>query len=154
MVKRPIIPLISFLAGSALMLGVYLGVLSWLEGWTYAVFQLQRDRLYVVPIIGAFGLQSALYSILRVGLYSRAAPKTTGGAMMGASGGTSTTAMVACCLHHATNLLPVLGVSAAAAFLARYQRPFMQLSLAMNLAGILIMLAALRPARQGTESGI
>ena len=67
---------------------------------------------------------------------------------MGASGGTSATAMVACCLHHVTNVLPILGISAATAFLARYQRPFMQLGLAMNLVGILVMLVTLQRARQ------
>ncbi len=36
--------------------------------------------------------------------------------MMGTSGGTSVTAMVACCLHHVTDVLPILGVSAAAEF--------------------------------------
>jgi len=130
------------------MTGVYLGFLSLLEGWDNAVYQFQRDRLYVVPIIIAFGMQSALYSILRFQLYAPVAPKATNGIMMGASGGTSATAMVACCLHHATNVLPILGLSAATAFLARYQRPFMQLSLLMNVAGIVIMLATLQRARE------
>lgn len=38
--------------------------------------------------------------------------------------------------------------SAATAFLGRYQRQFRQLSLAMNFAGILLMLANLQKARQ------
>jgi len=146
--RRPIIPLIAFVAGSALMAGAYLGFLSWLEGWNYAIFQLGRDRGYVVPIIAAFGLQAALYSVLRFRLYAPVKSTRTSGAMMGASGGTSATAMVACCLHHAANVLPILGVSAAAAFLARYQRPFMQISLGMNLIGILIMFVILQRARQ------
>ena len=51
---------------------------------------------------------------------------------MGTSGGTSVTAMVACCLHHVTDVLPILGLSAAATFLTRYQRPFMLIGLGMN----------------------
>jgi hypothetical protein len=68
--------------------------------------------------------------------------------MLGTSGGTSTTAMVACCLHHVTNVLPVLGLSAATAFLSRYQRPFMLVGLAMNIGGILFMLLVLYRARR------
>jgi hypothetical protein len=50
-----LIPGIAFTAGTALMAGLYLGVLSWLEGWQYAVFQFSRDRIYVVPIISHSG---------------------------------------------------------------------------------------------------
>ena len=62
---------------------------------------------------------------------------------MGASGSTSVTAMVACCLHHVTDVLPVLGLSAAATFLTRYQRPFMLVGLGTNILGILVMLSVL-----------
>jgi hypothetical protein len=147
-VRRPVIPIIAFAAGTALMAGIYLGLLSWLEGWKFAAFQFSRDRTYVVPIIVAFGVQAALYSMIRFRLHAPVRATVPSGAMMGASGGTSATAMVACCLHHATNVLPILGISAATGFLARYQRPFMQLGLAMNLIGILIMCIALRRARQ------
>lgn len=152
--RRPFIPIIAFLAGILLMTGIYLGFLSWLEGWKYAVFQLQRDRVYVVPIVLVFGVQAALYSILRFRLFAPVAAPGASGAMMGASGGTSATAMVACCLHHVTNVLPILGLSAATAFLARYQRPFMQVSLAMNVAGILIMLVTLQRARRGLSPAL
>ena len=68
--------------------------------------------------------------------------------MMGACGGTSATAMVACCIHHVTDVLPILGLSAAASFLTRYQRPFMLTGLAMNLIGIGVMLFVLYRERQ------
>ena len=148
-VRRLLIPGLAFTAGTALMTGFYLGALSWLEGWQYAVFQFSRDRAYVVPIIIAFGVQAALYSVIRFRLFGTVQNGGAGGIMMGSSGGTSATAMVACCLHHATNVLPILGISAATAFLARYQRPFMQVSLAMNLLGILVMLMSLQRARRG-----
>jgi hypothetical protein len=56
--------------------------------------------------------------------------------------------MVACCLHHVTDVLPVLGLSAAATFLTRYQRPFMLASLGVNLIGILVMLFILYRERK------
>ena len=146
--KRTLIPIAAFLLGAALIAGVYLGFFTAVEGWNYAVSQFVRDRFYVLPIILAFGIQAALYAILRRGLYPTVMGARPGAAMMGTSGGTSATAMVACCLHHVTNVLPILGLSAATAFLARYQRPFMLLGLAMNMAGILFMLLVLYRARQ------
>jgi hypothetical protein len=59
--------------------------------------------------------------------------------LAGAGGGTSTVAMVACCAHHVTDVLPLLGLSAAAAFLAEYRIPFMLVGLVTNLIGIGVM---------------
>jgi hypothetical protein len=44
--------------------------------------------------------------------------------------------MVACCAHHATDVLPLVGLSAAATFLAEYLILFMLVGLTMNLVGI------------------
>lgn len=146
--KRYFIPAASFLLGSFLITGIYLAVLTWAQDWSFAVSQFARDREVVLPIIVAFGIQSALYSILRFRLLVPVPPMGASRAAVGVSGSTSATAMVACCLHHMTSVLPILGISAATAFLARYQRPFLQLSLAMNIAGILLMLAVLLRERQ------
>ncbi len=146
--KRFAIPVVAFLLGTAVIAGIYLGFLTWVDGWSFALSQLARDRAYIIPIIAAFGLQSALYSILRFRLFIPSASPGPGTAIMGANGGTSATAMIACCLHQVTNVLPILGLSAATTFLTRYQTPFLQLSLVMNLAGILIMLAVLYRERQ------
>jgi hypothetical protein len=70
---------------------------------------------------------------------------------MGASGGTSVTAMVGCCFHHVTDVLPILGLSAAATFLTRYQRPFMLAGLGMNIVGIIVMLIVLYRERKRLE---
>jgi hypothetical protein len=56
--------------------------------------------------------------------------------------------MVACCAHHVTDVLPILGMTAAATFLARYRIPFMLLGLGTTVAGILFMLAILYQARR------
>ena len=146
--KRFLMSTAAFMAGASVMAGIYLGFLSWLEGWDYAAFQFWRDRNYVIPIIVAFGVQSSLYWLIRFERRARARSTMTSGVLMGTNGGTSATAMVACCLHHATNLLPILGISAATAFLARHQREFLQFSLLMNIVGIVVMLNALQRARQ------
>ena len=148
MVKRYLIPISAFILGSILISSFYLGILTWAQGWEYASSQFVRDRWYVIPIIAGFGIQSALYAILRFRLFIPVAFTGRAGMLMGTSGGTSTTAMVACCIHHVTDVLPILGLSAAAGFLARYQRPFMLLGLAMNLIGISAMLFVLYRERQ------
>lgn len=154
MVKQFLITLAAFLLGSTFIASFYIGILSWAQGWDYASSQFMRDRWYIIPIILGFGVQAALYSILRFRLFIPVTSTGHAGSMtpvkgvMGASGGTSATAMVACCIHHVTDVLPILGLSAAASFLTRYQRPFMLVGLAMNLIGIGVMLFVLYRERQ------
>jgi hypothetical protein len=149
--NRYLICIAAFLLGSALMAAVYFGFLTWAQGWDYAFGQFLRDRFYVLPIIVAFGIQTALYSVLRFRLFRPVASTAHTGAVVGTNGATSSTAMVACCLHHVTSVLPILGLSAAAGFLARYQRPFMLVSLGMNLVGIFAMLLVLDRARRESQ---
>jgi hypothetical protein len=148
MVKRFLIPLAAFLFGSTLIASFYIGILTWAQGWDYASSQLARDRWYVIPIIVGFGVQAALYTVLRFRLFIPITSTGYAGSMMGASGGTSATAMIACCIHHVTDVLPILGLSAAASYLTRYQRPFMLIGLVMNLIGIGVMLFVLYRERQ------
>ncbi|MGZ9221507.1 MAG: hypothetical protein ACXW4Q_05320, partial [Anaerolineales bacterium] len=110
MPKRFLIPLTAFLLGSAFIASFYIGILTWAQGWDYASSQLVRDRWYVIPIIVGFGVQAALYTILRFRLFIPIPSTGHAGSMMGASGGTSATAMVACCIHHVTDVLPILGL--------------------------------------------
>jgi hypothetical protein len=153
-VKRYLIPFVAFLLGFILIAGVYFGILTWAQGWDYASGQFLLNRWYVAPIWVGFGIQAALYSILRFRLFVPATSTSHTGAMtpftgmMGTNGVTSTTAMVACCLHHVADVLPVLGLSAAATFLTRYQRPFMLVGLGMNIIGTIVMLVVLYRERQ------
>ena len=151
--RRIFIPVAAFLIGSAVIAGVYFGILIWAQGYESALSIFLPNRGYVIPIWITFGVQAALYSILRFRLFIPTGSTKHTGAVMGTSGGTSVTAMVACCLHHVTDVLPVLGFSVAATFLTRYQRPFMLLGLGMNIVGILIMLFVLyREYRKLTPS--
>ena len=146
--KRYLIPLGAFLLGSILIASIYFGILTWAQGWGYASSQFSLNRWYVVPIWIAFGVQAALYAILRFRLFIPITSTSHTGALMGTSGGTSVTAMVACCLHHVTDVLPILGLSAAATFLTRYQRPFMLVGLGMETIGIIVMLIVLYRERK------
>jgi hypothetical protein len=94
-----------------------------------------------------FGVQMGLYILLKKGLYLPV--HVPGGAgMPGASAGTSTLAMAACCAHHVTDVLPLVGLSAAAVFLAEYRIHFMVLGLITNLIGVGVMLWLIRRERR------
>jgi len=149
--KRYLIPLIAFLLGSTLIAGVYFGILIWAQGWDSTLSLFESNRWYVIPIWVSFGIQAALYSILLFRLFVPTTPTTHTSAVMGTSGGTSVTAMVACCLHHVADVLPTLGLSAAATFLTRYQRPFMLAGLGMNIVGIIVILIVLYHERKKLE---
>lgn len=146
--KRVLIPLVAGLAGTLLLTGLYFGIVSWAESPGHAVDYFWKDRWIVLPIILGFGAQAGLYTILKMRLFMPVAANGPSGPMMGAGGTTSTVAMVACCAHHVTDVLPILGLTAAATFLAQYRLAFMLVGLGMTLLGIAIMLYILFKARR------
>jgi hypothetical protein len=97
---------------------------------------LAEDAWIVGPILAGFGVQVGLYTYLKTVVHAVARGT---GALAGAGGGTSTAAMVACCAHHVSDVLPLVGLSAAATFLAEYRIPFMLVGLGTNLIGIAVI---------------
>jgi len=138
-------PLAFGLLGSAGLLILYLGLVSLAQGWEHAVSLLAEDAWVVGPILIGFGLQVGLYAYLKTVIHAAA---RGAGALTGAGGGTSTAAMVACCAHHAVDVLPLVGLTAAATFLAEYRIPFMLVGLASNLVGIGVMVTLVLRQRQ------
>ncbi len=131
------------LLGVMFLAGLYFGIVSWAESPQHAAELFWEDRWIVLPIILGFGIQMALYVILKKRLFIPLADTGPSGKLTGASGGMSTAAMVACCAHHVTDVLPILGLTAAAAFLAQYRIAFMLVGLSMTLIGIIFMLVIL-----------
>jgi len=147
--KRLLWPLWAGIAGILFLSGLYFGLVSWAESPQHAVQLFWDERWIVIPIILGFGVQAALYTILKKRLFVYMASIGSSDAMtpatgvMGAGGTTSTVAMVACCAHHVTDVLPILGLTAAATFLAEYQTAFMLVGLGTTLIGIAVMLVIL-----------
>ena len=141
--RRILLPIAAGLAGSIFLTSLYLGIVSWAESPQHAIDFLWRDRWIVFPILLGFGVQMALYVILKTRLFISVPGVGPSGAMTGASGATSTIAMAACCAHHITEVLPILGLTAAATFLAAYRTAFMLIGLGSTLIGIIVMLAIL-----------
>lgn len=152
---RKYIPVLAGIGGALLLFGLYFGIVSWAESPRHALDFFWQDRWLVIPILLGFGIQVSLYSVLKLQLYlpditigpARMTSSKAPAATMGAGGTTSTVAMVACCAHHAADVLPILGLTAAATFLAQYRTAFMVAGLVSNLIGIAVILRTLLRAR-------
>lgn len=136
--------IVAGLVGAALLLGLYLGVISFAQGAEHALEQLTTDAQFVGLIAVGFGVQVALFAELRtIDRRHRASAAVTA-----VGTGTSTAAMLACCAHHLVDLLPIVGLSAAAIFLNAYRTPLFILGIAMNLVGIVVVARQIRRARR------
>ncbi len=127
--------------GSLALLALYFLIMRLGSGsWDYTLRELMRLRYWVTPLILGFGVQIGLFSYLkscaRVNKFEKG---TTATGVV-----TSTTAMLACCAHHITDILPLIGLSAATVFLVKYQQQFLALGILSNAVGIFIMLRQLR----------
>ena len=135
-----------------LLVGLYVGLVTWAQGFEHAQELLWGDRYFVGAIASGFGLQVGLFVHVRR-LVARAAAGSAAG-ITAAGTGTSTVAMVACCAHHVTDTLPLLGLSGAAIFLNDYRIPLMAAGLAVNALGIAFMLrlVAMHTRRERAEA--
>jgi hypothetical protein len=143
-----LLPVAAALLGSILLTLLYFGIVSWAESPEHALDLFWEDRWIVIPIIAGFGIQMGLYTIIKKRLFIPVRTTGPSGSLLGAGGGTSTLAMVACCAHHVTDVLPILGLTAASAFLAQYRIAFMLFGLGTTLVGIIVMLAILLRERR------
>jgi len=141
--KRFLLPALAGVAGALLLTGLYFAIVSLAESPAHAAQLFWEDRAMVLPIILGFGVQVALYTVLKKQLFVPVAQTGLSGALTGASGGMSAAAMVACCAHHAVDVLPLVGLTAAATLLAEYRIPFMLLGLGTTITGIVVMLVIL-----------
>lgn len=144
--KRILLPSGAGFLGAMFLAGVYLGLVSLAQGPAHALELFWQDKTFVIPILLGFGVQVGLYTFLKTGRHLP--PGVPAGATTAAGGGVSTVAMVACCAHHVADALPLLGLTAAATFLAQWKIPFMVVGLLTNLAGIAVMLRVIFKERQ------
>ena len=134
-------PIMWGVAATTFLLAVYFLILAIANSPSHAVSEFVALWYWIVAISLGFGIQAGLFSYIRIASKLRRGAATSS---MAVSGGVSTTSMVACCAHHLTDILPVLGVSAAAVFLTRFQTPLMMLGVFSNTVGILLMLRIIK----------
>lgn len=130
-------------AGTTL-LALYVGAIAVAQGPAHAIEQLLLDAPYVLAVTLGFAVQVSLFSELR-----RVNGRHRAGAAATAAGtGASTAAMLACCAHHVADLLPLVGLSAAAVLLGELKTPLLILGLATNAIAITLIARELRRARR------
>ncbi len=143
--------------GTLALTALYFVLVSWAESPQHAWAFFWEERWLVLPLVVGCGVQVALYIVLKKRLFLPrmvAVMPSAPGAVTGASGATSTLAMVACCAHHVTDVLPVLGLTAAATFLAEYQTAFMGVGLLATWGGVVYMLWVLYRERRKVVQSI
>ena len=91
-------------------------------------------------LIAGFGVQFGLFWLLRKGYHFSLNENPDVQMATGTSTAVSGLAMVACCAHHLVDLLPILGLSAAAVFLSEYQQQLLIFGVVANVIGITMML--------------
>ncbi|MEK9130790.1 MAG: hypothetical protein AAB429_01610 [Patescibacteria group bacterium] len=104
-----------------------------MQDWAAPIAFSTRRWYLVAPLILGFGVQAGLFRAIHI----RA--RHGGGGLMAGSGGVSGGTMLACCMHNLVALLPILGVSGLAAFLAAYQTQMFLFSIGVMLIGVGLM---------------
>ncbi|GFP26845.1 hypothetical protein HKBW3S43_00875 [Candidatus Hakubella thermalkaliphila] len=130
-------PIIIGAIGATGLLIIYFGILTWVNSFSHALEQFSEMWYWISILVVGFGIQLGLYSYIRFSIRKKVTGAT---AEVAAAGGISTGSMIACCAHHITDVLPIIGLSAAAVFLVKYQLPFILLGIFSNLVGITMML--------------
>ncbi|MFQ6674556.1 MAG: hypothetical protein ACE5GH_07215 [Fidelibacterota bacterium] len=126
--------------GGLVLLSVYFVIVSLANSFAHAIEGFSQLWYWIIALTLGFGIQVGLYVHVRqtVQLKKEAHGATSA---LATAGGISTVSMVACCAHHVTDFLPILGLSAAAAFLSAYQVAFIVLGIISNLLGVTYMLS-------------
>lgn len=117
---------------SAILLGIYFAVLTLVSGWNYALGQFGTYWYFITSLAIGFGIQIGLYQYLKALVHGGQGM----GKVVGVSGTTSTAAMISCCAHYLVNLVPILGITGLATFVAQYQIKIFWVGLAFNIFGI------------------
>lgn len=129
--------IINSMIGSAALLTIYMTILVLGNSWEHAVQQfVDWWPLVSLQTVG-FGIQVGMF--LHIREISKAGNWKGPSSSLAVGGGMSAGSMVACCLHHVTDVLPIVGFSAATIFLTQYQSVFMTLGVLSNIVGLLFM---------------
>ncbi|MDP3995754.1 MAG: hypothetical protein Q8P74_00705, partial [bacterium] len=120
------------------LLFFYFLILTLANSFSHALEQFSQMWYWIAALVAGFGLQVGLYFYIRATFCLKQTASPT--AAVATSGGISTGSMIACCLHHLADVLPLIGLAAAAVFLTQYQLWFIFLGILSNVIGIVIML--------------
>ncbi len=130
------------MAGVFGLLIFYLIVLTLGNSFEHALSELIKWWPWLLFQLLGFGIQMGMFLHMRD--LSRQGRWGGSASSLAVGGGVSASTMIACCLHHVTDVLPIIGLSAATLMLTQYQSLFMSLGVLSNLVGVIIMLEHLQ----------
>lgn len=137
--------------GSVSLLLFYFLVMGLFSGsWSATISQFRQLWYWMGALAAGFGIQIGLYTELKTQISKIKATTQnskvieSGKKITTTSGAASSVSMVACCAHHLSEVLPLIGLSAASVFLTRYQVQLILLGIFMNAFGIIYMLQMIK----------
>lgn len=131
-------PFLAGILGASALIIVYVLILFIAtKDLSHAIEQFITFKYWIIALILGFGVQMGLFWYIRSGMHLTDGSSKTA---LATGAGTSTVAMAACCAHYLVSLLPILGLTAAALFLSKYQTYFFLLGVISNITGITWMI--------------
>lgn len=122
--------------GSFMMLILYIGIMLIFNPLYYVIDDFISKFIWFSLLIIIFGVQIGLITFVR-GINNKR--KMTKG-QTALSGGISTTSMLACCIHHVTEFIPLIGISAFTIFLVEFQVFFLIVGILFGILSIINIL--------------
>jgi len=129
---------------SSLLFVAYVLILTFLNSFAHAMQRFSELGLWMPAVIIGFGFQIFLF------VYMREAAKwknLAAGGSVAVSGGASAGSMALCCLHHVSDVIPIIGISAATVFLTRFEGFFLSIAVVSNVVGTIFMLGKIQEHR-------
>ncbi len=135
--KKYLKPVLAAFAGMVILVLIYWLILFIAtKDIRHPIEQFIEFKYWIIFLVLGFGIQMGLFWYIRSGMHLDSSSKSA----LAAGASTSTVAMIVCCAHHITDILPILGLSAAGLFLSEYQVYFFLLGIISNAVGIILML--------------
>ncbi|MBS3149461.1 hypothetical protein J4455_02085 [Candidatus Woesearchaeota archaeon] len=145
-------PIFFGLIGSLILLSLYFLVLILANSPQHAIQEFARMWYWILFLVIGFGIQIGLYTYIRSYIKLKSILGIKGN--IAATGSVSTASMLACCAHHLSDILPIIGLSAAAIFFNKYQILFIIIGLLSNIMGIVYMLRIIQKHNLYEEDGL
>lgn len=135
-------PLVFGIATSIILLSIYFSILTFANSFEHFTQEFKRMWYLLIPLVTGFGIQVGLYTYTKGFVKIRNITGAT--TSIAATGTVSTTSMVACCIHHISDVIPIIGISAASLFFTKYQAFFMIVGILSNIIGVTWMLKIIK----------
>jgi len=124
------------IGASIVMLMFYIGIMLIFNPLYYVIEDFMSKFVWFSILITLFGVQIGMITYIRNINNKRRMSKS----QTALSGGISTTSMLACCIHHVTDFIPLIGVSAFTVFLVEFQLYFLIIGILFGILSILNIL--------------